>query len=72
MQVFADDDSQQTKGVGRIIVSKHRGGSTGAIYFGYDKALNKIGNKYLTIKTIANEQQVNSNAGFETNIDIPF
>ena len=73
MQVFADDESQQTKGVGRIIVSKHRGGSTGAIYFGYDKALNKIGNKDLNIKTNDYAQlPVNPNAGFDTNIDIPF
>ena len=72
MQCFPDDESQQTKGVGRIIIAKHRGGSTGAVYFGYDKAMNKIGSKDLMFKKQEYEQQNSTKKGFDGVTDIPF
>lgn len=72
MQCFLDDETQQTKGVGRIIIAKHRGGSTGAVYFGYDKSMNKIGSKDLMLKKQEYEQQNSTKKGFDGVTDIPF
>lgn len=43
MESFPNDPMQSTKGVGQIIVAKHRGGSVGEAYFSYDPPMNKIG-----------------------------
>ena len=72
MQCFLDDETQQTKGVGRIIIAKHRGGSTGSVYFGYDKAMNKIGSKDLMLKNQEYVQQNSTKKGFDGVTDIPF
>lgn len=72
MQCFLDDESQLTNGVGRIIIAKHRGGSTGSVYFGYDKAMNKIGSKDLMLKNQEYEQQNSTKKGFDGVADIPF
>ena len=72
MQCFLDDESQLTKGVGRIIIAKHRGGSTGSVYFGYDKAMNKIGSKDLILKKQEYEQQNSTKKGFDGVGGVPF
>lgn len=54
MDSFPNDLEQTTKGVGQLIIAKHRGGRCGEAYFSYDKAMNKIGTPN---KIVENEQQ---------------
>lgn len=74
MDAFPDDEAQTTKFVGRIIIAKHRGGSVGSVYFGHDKAMNRIGSKNLMYEqNELKEQNLQSpNAGFDGIGSIPF